>query len=113
MVNIFMNVKEARDYLMKHGEVYCLRWKPYTGKARILQGSFFHHEDLSFGNVELIKSAPTIKDLEQYVAKSGFKTVEALILVTREHYKKYGVVCLEELGLYRVTLIRPIEVKST
>jgi hypothetical protein len=90
---------------MKHGEVYSLRWKRHTGKARILKGSYFKHEDLGFATVELIKLAPTIKDLIHYVDRSGFGSVELWLLAARTHYKKYGIVSLEELGLYHVTLI--------
>lgn len=105
MVNIFFNVREAREYLMKNGHVYSLRWKRHTGKARILKGSYFKHEDLGFSTVELVKLAPTMNDLRRYLDRSGFKTVNDWMLTAREHYKKYGILSLEELGLYHVTLI--------
>jgi hypothetical protein len=112
MVNIFFNVEEARNYLMEHGEVYSLRWKRHTGRARVLKGSYYKHEDLGFATVELVKMAPTIKDLLKHVDKSGFENVTLWILAAREHYKKYGVLSLEELGLYKVILIKPIEVAT-
>ena len=79
-MNIFFNRPKAREYLMKNGIVYTLRpAERKNGTYRLCYGNYFKSIKLGQGEVEFIKKIEDDKELEDYVARSGFDTCEEWI----------------------------------
>lgn len=69
---IFFNVREVREYLMTHGEVYTLRNPRAEGTTDAVKGDYRKQERLCRVQVELItKDVKSSEQLEEYAFKSG------------------------------------------
>lgn len=75
---IYFNIKEAREYLLKHGEVYTLRKPRKVGNASIMIGNRYRQNVKKIGNgyVSFVEQIVNDKQLEKYVEQSGFKSIE-------------------------------------
>lgn len=75
---IFFNKKEAREQLLKHGEVYTLRRKRKSeGQTTAREGNLFQFKDLGKVDVELVGEISECSEEEvgEYLSKSGFRSV--------------------------------------
>ena len=77
---IFFNVPQAKDQLVKRGEVYTLRRKRKSdGPTTARVGNILKFVALGKVDVEHVKDIEACDrdELGEYVGKSGFSTVEA------------------------------------
>lgn len=111
---IFFNVSEARSHLFKHGLVFTLRLKRSIGKTAAVVGSYYNHISIARVNVELVfrrhalrkglSSGQVSRNLNPYVASSGFTDVESWIQAAVKHYKTPS-----PLYLFKVTLLEKLK----
>jgi hypothetical protein len=91
---IWFNVPEAREYLLKHGEVYTLRRKERReGKEVLMYGGFGKKGEV---NVKFVREILDWNELNRYVDKSGFRTVDEWIRKAKGSRFLYHVVLLSK-----------------
>jgi len=96
-------VKEAREYLLKHGFVFTLRGNMRrTGKDIAVQGSYKKHKNLGKVNIEFTGEISYVHQLNPWYMHSGFDSPKAWFdTATKMHKGKLP------LYLFRVDMIYP------
>lgn len=74
---IFFNVKEARERLLRTGEVLTLRKRRGTGRTVAYQGNRRSRKRLCAVIIDFAWHNPSIRLLEENLEGSGFQTLEA------------------------------------
>jgi hypothetical protein len=91
---MWFNVPEAREYLLQYGEVYTLRPKKRReGKEVLSYGGFGKKGEV---NVKFVKEILDWNELNRYVDKSGFRTVDEWVRKAKGNRFLYHVVLLSK-----------------
>jgi hypothetical protein len=91
---MWFNVSESREYLLKHGQVYTLRPKKRReGKEILSYGGFGKKGEV---NVKFVKEILDWNELNRYVDKSGFRTVDEWVRKAKGNRFLYHVVLLSK-----------------
>ena len=103
MVVIFFNVKEARDYLLKHRFVYTLRKERAAGLAEARTGSYYKFKSLGPVKVIFVTRFTSLEPskLRLYEMHSGFLSAEKWL--DAAHQLKNGLNDVD--CLYRVEMV--------
>ena len=77
-MSIYLNIKEAKEYLLKNGLVYNLRNEPinYNRIGIRVSKNFNKFEIIGLVKVTFVKEIINNYDLKDYVVQSGFYNVD-------------------------------------
>ena len=97
---IFFNVSQAKNYLLKNGEIYTLR-KPSRkiGVDTAVEGSYTHPKILGLVDIKFVELITQPDQLALYVNKSGIRSSFEWFEKAQELHK------LKTLGLFHVKLL--------